>query len=229
MRHISDAMASALDAGAAKFCHVWRLTRRDGAVLGFTDHDRDLSFLGVACRAQSGLTQGAAGGELGLDSPDNLAVSGLIADESLSAADIAAGLYDDAELRVFVVDWTDPDQYVELGGGYLARLEVTGGLDDEAGVFVAHVEGVAARLERSIGRCFGFLCDAALGDARCGLDLETLSVTVCDKRYATCRDTFANILNFRGFPDLPGEDFLTLYPRDGEVLDGGSAGGSSGR
>ena len=222
-------MASALNAGAAKLCHVWRLTRQDGAVLGFTDHDRDLSFMGVTCRAQSGLTQGAASGDLGMDSPDNLAVAGLISGVALAAADIEAGLYDEAELRVFIVDWTDPSQYVELDGGYLARLEVAGGMDDADGAFIAHVEGVAARLERSIGRSFGFVCDAALGDARCGLDPGTLGGATCDKRYATCRDTFHNNVNFRGFPDLPGEDFLTVYPRDGQALDGGSTGQGSGR
>ncbi len=30
----------------------------------------------------------------------------------------------------------------------------------------------------------------------------------CDKRYATCRDRFQNIINFRGFPHVPGTDAL---------------------
>jgi len=34
----------------------------------------------------------------------------------------------------------------------------------------------------------------------------------CDKRFATCRDRFANGLNFRGEPHLPGMDLLTRYP-----------------
>ena len=34
----------------------------------------------------------------------------------------------------------------------------------------------------------------------------------CDKRAATCRVKFANFLNFRGFPHIPGEDWLTSYP-----------------
>ncbi|MDI7775377.1 DUF2163 domain-containing protein [Asticcacaulis sp. EMRT-3] len=229
MRHISEAMTAALASGAAKFCHVWLLTRGDGAVLGFTDHDADIQFLGVTCQAQSGLTQGAAMQDIGLDQPGSLAISGIISADGLAAADIEAGLYDGAELRTYVIDWTAPDQYVETGAGYLAQLDATGGIDDAQGVFVAHVEGVASRLDRVIGRRFGFLCDAALGDARCGLDLAGLAVTVCDKRYRTCNGTFSNTLNFRGFPDLPGEDFLTLYPRDGDVLDGGSSGQSSGR
>ena len=34
----------------------------------------------------------------------------------------------------------------------------------------------------------------------------------CDKRFATCRDRFANAPNFRGEPHLPGNDLLTRYP-----------------
>jgi uncharacterized protein (TIGR02217 family) len=34
----------------------------------------------------------------------------------------------------------------------------------------------------------------------------------CDKRLATCRDIFANVLNFRGEPFVPGLDALGRYP-----------------
>ena len=34
----------------------------------------------------------------------------------------------------------------------------------------------------------------------------------CDKLFATCRDRFANLANFRGEPHLPGVDLLTRYP-----------------
>jgi uncharacterized phage protein (TIGR02218 family) len=33
----------------------------------------------------------------------------------------------------------------------------------------------------------------------------------CDKRFATCRDRFANTDNFRGFPTIPGNDFVVSY------------------
>lgn len=34
----------------------------------------------------------------------------------------------------------------------------------------------------------------------------------CDKRLETCRTRFANVVNFRGEPHLPGNDLLTRYP-----------------
>ncbi|SFP48771.1 DUF2163 domain-containing protein [Tranquillimonas alkanivorans] len=43
----------------------------------------------------------------------------------------------------------------------------------------------------------------------------------CDKRAETCRLKFDNFLNFRGFPHLPGEDWLMAYPTRAGVNDGG--------
>ena len=45
----------------------------------------------------------------------------------------------------------------------------------------------------------------------------------CDKQLATCRNKFANAVNFRGFPYIPGNDFVTSYPnRDDPDNDGQS-------
>lgn len=45
----------------------------------------------------------------------------------------------------------------------------------------------------------------------------------CDKRMDTCRHKFSNLLNFRGFPDIPGDDWIMAYPTRGAVaVDGGS-------
>jgi uncharacterized phage protein (TIGR02218 family) len=45
----------------------------------------------------------------------------------------------------------------------------------------------------------------------------------CDRQFATCRDRFANQHNFRGFPHVPGNDFIVSYPsRDDAANDGSS-------
>lgn len=45
----------------------------------------------------------------------------------------------------------------------------------------------------------------------------------CDKRFTTCQAKFANAVNFRGFPHLPGEDFLMAYPKKGQSKPAGAA------
>ncbi len=44
----------------------------------------------------------------------------------------------------------------------------------------------------------------------------------CDRRADTCRSKFDNFLNFRGFPHVPGEDWLSSYPIKAGTNDGGS-------
>ncbi|MGI9361147.1 MAG: DUF2163 domain-containing protein, partial [Parasphingorhabdus sp.] len=41
---------------------------------------------------------------------------------------------------------------------------------------------------------------------------KALLTAGCDKNFVTCRDRFANSINFRGEPHLPGNDLLTRYP-----------------
>jgi uncharacterized phage protein (TIGR02218 family) len=44
----------------------------------------------------------------------------------------------------------------------------------------------------------------------------------CDKRFANCHAKFANSVNFRGFPHMPGNDAIHAGPKDGDALDGSS-------
>ncbi len=44
----------------------------------------------------------------------------------------------------------------------------------------------------------------------------------CDKRLETCRLKFANLQNFQGFPDIPGEDWMMAVPRSSRANGGGS-------
>lgn len=47
-------------------------------------------------------------------------------------------------------------------------------------------------------------------------------VAGCDKRMETCRLKFNNLLNYQGFPDLPGEDWVVAVPRSSGANTGGS-------
>ncbi|MFA4939342.1 DUF2163 domain-containing protein [Brevundimonas sp.] len=213
MRNIPEEMAARIESGAATLCHVWRLERGDGAVMGFTDHDRDLVLDGVVCRAASGWTAGAGESAVGL-AAGSVSAAGALDDDAINEEDVAAGLFDAATVELWRVDWARPDLKVRLWGGMLAKIR------REGGGFVAELEGPLAKLERVVGRTYGRMCDARLGDQRCGV-AETAG-RVCDKRWATCVGTFANGVNFRGFPNVPGDDFLTAYPAGSARNDGGS-------
>ena len=143
---------------------AWALTREDGTVLGFTDHDRDLAFDGIAFRAGTGMTASAIMQGTGL-AVDNTEAAGALSDAALTEADILAGLYDGAALTIWEVDWTDTAWRRVLFRGSLGAITRL----DRA--FKADLRGLTEPLSKSGGRVFGALCPAVLGDARCAFDL----------------------------------------------------------
>lgn len=217
MRTVPVALAARIESGAATLCHAWLLTRADGARLGFTDHDADLFHDGLTCSAASGWTAGAVESGLGLSAVGSAAAGGALDSAALAPADLEAGLYDGAALECRRVDWCVPDLFVTLWTGRIARIR----RDGEA--FTAEIEGPLALLDRVAGRTYGRLCDANLGDGRCGIASDHPAFGQgCDKRGFTCSGRFDNLLNFRGFPTIPGDDFLVVYPGKGQRHNGGS-------
>lgn len=249
----------------------WKVTRRDGVEIGFTDHDRDLTYAGFIYQATSGFQPSAIQNKTDF-SVDNLDVEGILSSDAISEPDLMAGLYDYAELDVFMVNYEDTTQ----SGLYMKRGWL-GEVQFQRGRFVAEVRGLTQKLSQQIGRVYGAGCDANLGDTRCGVDVQAfkgastvlsvvdnasfttttpttdnsyfkggvlvwlsgnnqdirmevkefindelqlvlpMGVSIqagdtfevfagCDKSRRTCIDKFNNILNFRGFPDLPGQD-----------------------
>lgn len=282
MKPISAELQAHLDTGATTLCWCWRLTRRDGVQQGFTDHDRDLTFDGTTFEAAAGFTTSEMRDSVGL-SVDNLEVTSALSSERLAEADLAAGLYDDARVEIFRVNWSAPAQRVLMRTGSLGEVR-------RAGLsFAAEVRGLAHYLQQPKGRLYQFTCDADVGDARCKVALasaiyrgtgtvdevlsgrrftatglgtyaddwfsrglltftsgaangqaievrahakagdvvtielwapvrapleagQTFTVTAgCDKHLATCKAKFANAVNFRGFPHMPGNDFVTTF------------------
>ena len=88
MRTIPSGLQEKLSSGVTTLCRCWRIARRDGVVLGFTDHDEDVTVDGTLCRAGTGLTGSEVTARLGL-SVDGSEISGALDDEALSEADLA--------------------------------------------------------------------------------------------------------------------------------------------
>lgn len=168
MRVLPGALQAHLDGGATTLCWCWRLTKVDGVKLGFTDHDRDLSFDGTTFAAATGFTGSEIAGSVGL-SVDNLEVQSVLKSSTLNEDELAAGLFDNAAIEIFRVNWQDTDQRVLMRAGSLG--EVARG---ETG-FRAEVRGLAHELQQPKGRLFQFGCDADLGDGRCQVDLDLAS------------------------------------------------------
>ena len=165
MRAIPSDFAAHLAGEATTVCHCWRVIRRDATILGFTEHDHDLAFAGTQFLAASGFA--ASEGETGAGLPAATSdVTGGFSSDVISEADIEAGLYDGARVEVYLVNWMIPEQHV------LLKVQEIGEVTRQTGQFQAELRSFAARLAEPQGRIYNRRCDAVLGDARCGVDLD---------------------------------------------------------
>ena len=126
--------------------------------------------------------------------------------------------------------------------GYTEEVTLAG-VTPEGGLRVAGLQGLAAgwfergRAELLDGPGAGLRALIRVDRlAACGREIELWQapgvvpvagqlvrlVAGCDRAAATCRGKFANFVNYRGFPHIPGEDWLTSYPVAGKINDGGS-------
>lgn len=159
------ALSAHLERDVTTVCHAWRLTRRDGVVMGFTDHDQALTVDGTVCEPQSGLSATEVRQTLGL-AVDASDVDGAISSSGLNPDDIAAVLYDDAAVETLLVNWQSPVDFVCI------RRATVGTLTARDGHFTAELKSAAHRLDQVAGRLLARSCDAELGDARCGFALD---------------------------------------------------------
>lgn len=161
MRVVPEALKAHLVQDATTICHAWRVTRRDGAVLGFTDHDHALEFDATSFLAASGFEASDWEQDNGLGASSG-EVAGALTSEAIAEEDVSAGKYDGARVEVFVVNWAEPSQHMRL------RIATIGEVTRSEGVFRAELRGAAHRLDESRGRIYSRRCDANFGDARCG-------------------------------------------------------------
>ncbi|HEY0311038.1 MAG TPA: DUF2163 domain-containing protein [Allosphingosinicella sp.] len=144
------------------FC--WRLERRDGVAIGFTTHDRDLDIEGLRYRAAPGMLPSAISLSDGFEA-SALDVTGALTSAAISEADLAAGRWDGAAVRLFLVDWEDPSAPLPLVRGELGNVSMQG----EG--FEAELRGPAALLDRAVVEQTSPTCRAELGDKRCRVDM----------------------------------------------------------
>lgn len=283
MRAVPASLQTSLDGGATTLARCWRLQRNDGQVLGFTEHDAPLRFDGLEYQPESGFTASNAEASTGL-APGTHDVSGILKSDQINETDLALGLYDGAEVTMYLVNWRDAASRLLLSRGYIGAIKRNGA------TFDAEVTGLSDRLNQPMGRAYVHSCECRLGDQKCGVNLETSGLTAagaitaledqnrfivaslagfasgwftggelqwtsganagtrahikthllggdtpiietwlapemtvqagdtltvtagCNKTSAECRSKFGNLLNFRGFPHMPGDDVVASYP-----------------
>ncbi len=283
MRQFSNDFANHIALGETNLATCWRITRQDGIVLGFSNHDEELEFDNTIFKPNFGADIGEVASKLGAQT-DSSEIVGIINSDSISEKDILLGFYDGAKVETFMVNWKDPNMHELLRTDYIGEITRTDN------IFRVELRSAQVELNIAKGKIYQSFCNARLGDNDCTIDLEqpqyktdiivneirddfTIitdlisgidngyfsfgkaiwldgerknkadiitkhnnidnqshisfsepirdwvkigdSLTIyagCNRHFDTCRDKFSNIINFRGFPHIPGDDFILRYP-----------------
>lgn len=166
MKNASAGLAAHIAGDALSLATLWRITRADGEIFTFTDHDQDIVYGGETYSAALGYQRSAisSGADLAVDETE---LMGLLDSASINEAELRAGVWDFADVRIFVVNWTDLTQgELKLRRGKLGEVIVR---DD--GSFQAELRGLAQPLQSMVGSLYQAECRADLGDARCKVNL----------------------------------------------------------
>ena len=109
MRVISPQLETHFEGGMTQLATCWLITRSDGTELGFTDHDQNITFDSVDYHSIAGFTPTAVESKSNM-SVDNLDIDGQVFPSKITEEDLLAGLYDDAGIEIFVVNYADRTQ-----------------------------------------------------------------------------------------------------------------------
>jgi uncharacterized phage protein (TIGR02218 family) len=172
MKSATTAMKAHLSSDCTTLCRLYKITRSDGAVYTFTDHDKDISTVayqayitdgggGYIYEAAAGFSPTAVQNKSDL-SVDNQEATAFIDSVSLKEVDLRYGKWDSADVEIRIINWADLTQ-----GEIKLRKGTTGNVTMKNGQLTVEVLGLTNKLQQVQGRSFGPQCDAELGDVRC--------------------------------------------------------------
>jgi uncharacterized phage protein (TIGR02218 family) len=171
MKVLSPALQAHLDGELTTLATLVKITRTDGVSKAFTTHDADLVVDGMIYKADGSFSSRFLENTASLRE-NNFEISGILDSSAIDESDLKAGLYDHARIDVFTVNWADVSQgAIYMRRGWLGEVTLAGGK------YVADLGGLHDLLQRRIGDVYTPECRYDFGDARCGINSETLKVT----------------------------------------------------
>lgn len=144
--------------------YMWIITRQDGIIFRFTDHDRNILYDGEWYEALSGFTRSTLAAKSDL-SVDNTDVQGLYDSDQITEEDLRKGFFDFAEFEIFLADWTviDSTDKILLRKGFLGQVSL------RETAFEVEQRGLTQMLSIVAGDVYSPLCRVDLFSVACGL------------------------------------------------------------
>jgi hypothetical protein len=171
MRTIPPALLATLQSDVQTLCTLWKITRTDNQVFGFTDLDVPLTYDGVTYESAGGYTHSQIDMTSDL-STSNLEVQAVFDSSSITPAELESGAWDFAQVVCSIADYTNlAAGAVILSSGTLGQITITNG------AYQVELRGLAQLMQQEQGDIYSPTCRAQFGDSKCTIDLAPLTVT----------------------------------------------------
>lgn len=154
-----------------RLASCWKITRTDGVVEGYTSFDQTLLVEGVTYKPANSFTASQLASDTEMSVGD-VELAGAIDTDDISAANLLAGVYDHAEVELFVADWSDLSIPKTI-----ARRGWIGTISQEGGGFRAELRGLGQRIQVPVVDSFSAECRVDLFSAKCGASREAFRIT----------------------------------------------------
>lgn len=198
MKILAPSLANHLKEESTNLATLWKITRQDGLVQGFTNYDQNLTIDGLTYKAATGFNATAFSQDNTL-AVRNLDIESVLSSDGITEADLAGGKYDYARVDVFLCRWDippsslflNPPEHILMVRGIIGEVSMS----DRR--YKAEVRSFAQLLQQKVSTVTTKECRAVFGDSKCTKDLsgltDNLTITgVTDKRQFTVNSSRAN-------------------------------------
>ncbi|MEM7756559.1 MAG: DUF2163 domain-containing protein [Cyanobacteria bacterium P01_A01_bin.40] len=170
---LDSAFEAALSKTPSTLCWCWLITRCDGGIIGFTSLDVSIEIDNITYHGTTGFNPGAIQNSQGVDKVDSQTLAGFFDASAISKRDLDAGIYDNASVRSFLVDFTnlpssldlDLPKHREFPTSYIGEKKRT-----NLG-YELQTKDLISKLDNKIGSVTSKTCRTTLGSPDCGVDL----------------------------------------------------------
>jgi len=153
-----------------RFATLWTITRTDGVVFRFTDHNTKITFEGNVFTPIGGWDASARQKQEGLKTR-NLETRGIISSDVITDDDLRAGRYREAKIQEELVNWRTP-----WVGSFFKNTYWINETKFSNEMWVAQIAGPTRWLRQKVGEVYGRTCRFVLGDIRCAFDLPVMTL-----------------------------------------------------
>jgi len=173
MRVIPQQLANHLNQTVTSVCYLLQIRTANGDIVGVTNHNQNINFLGLEYHANCGLELSTLVADAGLSV--NNAEAKILTSDKITKQKALNGYLDDASWLLLLVNWANLELgYITLDAGDVGEVKVTNDV-----LITLELLSYSVRLKQSIGEVWQRDCRAIFGTPHaspkgCGVNASNL-------------------------------------------------------